>query len=480
MKSTNYRSKQTKIVATISDMRCSPEFISDLHKHGMDVVRMNTAHQSIDGTKIAVANVRACSESIAILIDTKGPEVRVCPLPEPLPVKRGDLIKVAGGTPQSTSSKDLLVVTYPHFVRDIPIDCQIMIDDAYLTLSVVEKQKDYLVCKVLNDHVIKSKKSVNVPGVSLNQESLSQKDKDYIKFACENNIDFIAHSFVRNKEDVLAVQKIIDENKGKVKIISKIENQQGVDNIDEILEHSHGIMVARGDLAVEVPLAKVPMIQKMLVRKAIKKNKAVIVATQMLESMIKNPRPTRAEVSDVANAILDGASAVMLSAESASGDYPVESVKTLATIALELESQKQDFKQSQMEGKATDHRHIFARAAISACADSDSVAIICPTETGLMPRIISSFRGKWPIYAQCFDKTVMRQLALSYGVFPSYLEHQKTTDALVSTGLKQLVDVKHVKPSDVVVILGRTPGHDEHMTNFMEITQVSKALENYK
>jgi pyruvate kinase len=222
------------------------------------------------------------------------------------------------------------------------------------------------------------------------------------------------------------------------------------------------------------------MIQKMLIRKCVRRQKPVIVATQMLESMIKNPRPTRAEVSDVANAVLDGTSALMLSGESANGDYPLEAVTTLSTIAIELEAKKFDFKQSQMEHKAEDVRMLLSKAAISACADLGAKAIICPTVTGKTPRCVSSFRAKWPIYAQCYDPLVMRRLALSYGVFPSLMSQQKTTDQLVSTGIKQLVDAGDLSIEDQVVILARTPGHDEEATNFMEVTTVKHALDNYK
>lgn len=473
--------KKTKIVATISDMRCNPELLKQLHESGMDVMRLNTAHQSIEGTKLCIDNCRKVSDKIPIMIDTKGPEIRVCLLDEPLEVKTRQVVHMAGGKGTDKGDHKCILVNYPEFVAAIPVGATIMVDDAALALKVTAKDKKRLTLEALNNGVIKQKKSINVPGIYIKRESVNARDKEYIEFAVKEKVEFIAHSFVQAKEDLLEIQKILDKHKSNIKIIAKIENQIGVDNIDEILDHCYGIMIARGDLGVEVPAAEVPLIQKMLIKKCIKRQKAVITATQMLESMIKNPRPTRAEVSDVANAILDGTSAVMLSGESAHGDYPVEAVKTLASIALELESKKNEFKQSQMEEKSGDSRMVLSKAAITACHDLGNIkAIICPTVSGLTPRTLSSFRGKWPIYAQCFDKQVMRRLALSYGVFPSYIEEQKSTDKQVAAGLQQLMDAGVLKSDDQVVILGRTPGQDEEATNFMEITTVSHGLKNYK
>ncbi len=473
--------KKTKIVATISDNRCSPEFLSELYNSGMDVMRLNTAHQSIEGTKICIENCRKVNDKIAIMIDTKGPEIRTCPMDSPLDVKTGQIVYMSGGKQTDKSEHSCILVNYPDFVNVIPQGARIMIDDAALELKVISKEGDKLKLEALNNGVIKQKKSVNVPGAYIKRESVNARDKEYIEFAIKEDIEFIAHSFVQSKADILEIQEILDKHKSDIKIIAKIENQAGVDNIDEILDSAYGIMIARGDLGVEVPAAEVPMIQKALIKKCIQRQKVVITATQMLESMTKNPRPTRAEVSDVANAILDGTSAVMLSGESAHGDYPVEAVKTLATIAKELESKKAEFKQFPMDLKADDARTVFAKAAITACSELGNIkAIICPTVTGKTPRALSSFRAKWPIYAQCYDKKVMRRLAMSYGVFPTYIQEQSSTDNLVSEGLKQLTDNNELNPADHVIILGRTPGQDEEATNFMEITSVSHGLKNYK
>jgi pyruvate kinase len=470
----NYRNKHTKIVATISDMRCSVEYLSQMFAAGMDVVRMNTAHQTIEGTLAAIKNVREANDTIPILIDTKGPEIRTMPLEKPVEVKKGEKI-----TFTNAGSSEGIAVNYGKFVEDIPVGSTIMVDDAHLCFVVKEKTKKGLVCVAQNDGTLKGKKSVNVPSVSLSLPSVSKKDAEYIAFAVEHDIEFIAHSFVRTKEDVLAVRALLGKKGATTKIIAKIENAQGVENIEEILTVADGIMVARGDLGVEVAAAQVPMMQKHIIKCCIAHNKPVIVATQMLESMIKNPRPTRAEVSDVANAILDGTSAVMLSAESAYGDYPIESVRTLATIAIELEAKKADFKQSHMDRKSTAVESILAKAAIAACTEVGAKAIVCPTKTGRMARYLSSFRGKWPVYAECYDKKIMRQLALSYGVVPSFMQKYESTDSMVSASIEQLLKKDLLRETDYVVLLARTPGHDEDHTNFLEITQVSHVVKNY-
>ncbi|HOK51966.1 MAG TPA: pyruvate kinase, partial [Bacteroidales bacterium] len=313
--------KKTKIIATISDRRCEPEFIRELYEEGMNVVRINTAHQSFEDAKRVIDNVRKVSDKIAILVDTKGPEIRTNGVVEVYEVRTGDRIVVRGSVDEP-SHPGYIYVNYPEFVADVPVDSHILIDDGSLELIVREKDEHSLYCEVQNDGKIESRKSVNVPSVSFRLPSLSEKDKEFVKFCIQEDVDFIAHSFVRNKEDVLAIQQILDEHKSAIKIIAKIENQQGVDNIDEILDYVYGVMVARGDLAIEIPYEKIPGIQRMIISKCIARRKPVIVATQMLHSMIEHPRPTRAEVSDIANAIFSHTDAIMLSGETAYGKYP--------------------------------------------------------------------------------------------------------------------------------------------------------------
>ncbi|MGK0232335.1 MAG: pyruvate kinase, partial [Patescibacteria group bacterium] len=292
--------KRTKIVATISDMNCDVSFLQSLFDAGVNVFRTNTAHQQPEDTLKILNNVRAVSKTAPVMVDTKGPEIRTTPLKDQeVPVKTGDKLIFKGGSKELTSAKTIYL-NYDGFHKNIDNGASILYDDGEIEFKVVEKHSDHLVVEVLNDGVIKGKKSVNVPGVSLNLPSLTEKDKMYVKFVAENDVDFIAHSFIRHKEDLKAVQDILDEHKSSAKIIAKIENQEGVDNIDEILDNCAGIMVARGDLAIEIPTERVPPIQKRLIKRAIEKRKIVITATQMLHTMIDNPRPTRAEVSDVA------------------------------------------------------------------------------------------------------------------------------------------------------------------------------------
>ena len=326
----------TKIVATISSLNCSVTFIEDLYKAGMNVARLNTAHMSHEDARKVIENIRTVSGKIGILLDTKGPEIRTCPCGETLRVSYGDAVRI-NCEPGGKSCDDIICVSYENFVRDVPVGSSVLIDDGNVALAVLEKDEHYLYCSAENDGVILERKSINIPAVHVTLPALSEKDKGFIRFAAENDLDFIAHSFVRSKEDVLAVQEILDETDSPIKIIAKIENAEGVDNLTEILEHVYGIMIARGDLAVEIPTEQIPLIQKRIINDCIERRKPVIVATQMLHSMIESPRPTRAEVSDVANACLDHADALMLSGETAVGDYPVETVKMIARVAREAD-----------------------------------------------------------------------------------------------------------------------------------------------
>ena len=304
--------KHTKIVATVSDQRCDVAFVEALYKAGMNVVRLNTAHMMEEGLTRVVNNVRTVSDRIGILMDTKGPEVRTTTTvnKEPIPFKTGEIVKVIGNPDQETSH-DCICVSYKNFVNDLAIGSDILIDDGDLEMKVTGKSGDCLLCEIQNDATLGSRKSVNVPGVRINLPSLTEKDRNNILWAIDHDLDFIAHSFVRNKQDVLDIQRILDERNSPIKIIAKIENQEGVDNIEEILEVAYGVMIARGDLGIEVPAEKIPGIQRMLIRKCVEVKKPVIVATQMLHSMINNPRPTRAEVTDIANAIYYRTDALM-------------------------------------------------------------------------------------------------------------------------------------------------------------------------
>ena len=471
---TNYihmNSKYTKIVATISDKRCEVEFIQQLFDAGMNVARLNTAHISTESALTMINNVRAVSDSIGILVDTKGPEIRTRNIAEPINVKEGDIITIKGGNGQS--DQKTFYVSYEQIHRDVPVGNLILIDDGDLALEVIEKTEDGLICRVGNSGQIKNKKSVNTPGVSVDLPSISEKDVEFIEFAAQNDVDFIAHSFVRNKKDVLAVQEILDRFNSRIKIIAKIENLDGVNNIDEILEHAYGIMVARGDLGIEISAEKIPAIQRRLIRKAVQQKRPVIIATQMLHSMIDNPRPTRAEVSDVATAIYDRTDAIMLSGETAYGNYPVESVKVMSKIALEVEASKDKRNDLPVPRLDNETSAFLAEAAVLASKELKVNAIVTDTLTGKIARYIAAFRGTLPVYAKCHNGRVKRELALSYGVFPSEIQSKKNKHKLIETSLLDLVERNLITEKDTVVYVGGNFGVGGG-TSFIEIASVEQ------
>lgn len=459
--------KLTKIVATISDRKCDVEFLEKLYKEGMNVVRLNTAHQSHDDTLRVIQNVRKVSDKIALLLDTKGPEIRTTPVVAGIPVAEGDIIKLAGA-PCMESTPELICVTYTNIVADVPVGSVILIDDGELEMKVIDKTKDYLLCRINNKGVIEGKKSVNIPSVSIKLPSLSEKDREYVLFAIENELDFIAHSFVRNKEDVLAIQEILDQHQSDIKIIAKIENQDGVDNIDEILDYAYGVMIARGDLAIEVPREKIPFIQKQIIKKCANRRKPVIVATQMLHSMIKNPRPTRAEVTDIATAIFDGTDAIMLSGETAYGNYPVEAVQTMTKIAIEVEKDKEPFVDCGYEVLTDEVSAYLCKAAVKSAVRMNASAIIADTTSGRTVRNVSGFRGKVPVFAMVYQERTMRELSLSYGVYANHLHPFKTTDEFLSYSSAMLIKHKVLDKDDKVVILAGSFGKKKG-ANFIQI-----------
>ncbi len=461
--------KQTKLIATISDLNCEVSFLKQAYQAGMDAIRINTAHQEYPGAKKIINNVRKVSDKIPIIIDTKGPEIRTTHS-EDFFVKKGQQILIVGD-PRGISSKECICVTYKKFAHDLKVGSMILIDDGQVEFEVVKKKERKLICKVKNSGIIKKNKGVNVPGIRRNLPSLSQRDKDYINFAIDQDIDFIAHSFVRNKNDILIIQRILDKKKSKIKIIAKIENQEGVENLDEILDHVHGIMIARGDLSLEIAKEKIPGIQKKIIKKCIEKKKTVIVATQLLHSMIVNPRPTRAEVSDVANAIYDGTDAVMLSGETAYGAYPIESIKTITNIALEVEGNTK----SEVDVEPIDDEisAFLSRAAVKASFSLPVKAIITDTITGRTAMYLSACRGKNPVYSQCYEKRVMRELGLSFGIYARYTKSK--TDQFIKETLKQLIKDNKIKESELILILAGSSGPSKR-ASFIEINKVKNLI----
>lgn len=469
--------KKTKIVATISDLNCSKEFLQELYDSGMNVVRINTAHQMPEDTLKVMKNAKAVSEKLPVIIDTKGPEIRTNKFEEPVEFKKGEKVLIKGNPNKPQKEKGVIYVSYSGIVKEVPKGASVLVDDGDIEFKVMSKTRDALVCKVMNTSFIKDRKSVNVPSVHLKLPSITSKDKMYIEWAARNGADFVAHSFVRNKADMMAVRKILDKNGGeKVGIIAKIENQEGVDNLDEILDVAYGVMVARGDLAIEIPAEKVPRIQYNMIQKCVARKKAVIVATQMLHTMIENPRPTRAEVSDIANAIRSGTDAIMLSGETAYGKYPVDAVKVMTRVALEVErEERENIQSTAVLSVGSDISSFLSKMAVKASLKLPVKAIVIDTMTGRTARNISSFRGDKMVLAECYDDVVMRQLALSYGVYPFYVPKSRTHDNFIETSLKVLMKSKDIKNSDLIVVLAGNYG-PSHGASFVEVSTIENLV----
>ncbi|MDR0933194.1 MAG: pyruvate kinase, partial [Victivallales bacterium] len=429
--------KFTKIVATINASSCTEELLLALYKNGMDVVRFNTAHMEVAELDRAVALVQKISDKIAIMVDTKGPNIRTCNLTTPFSLLQGQKVYVTG---KAVAETEALQVNYEAFAAEVPAGSRIVCDDGAVELHVLKKQGDMLLCEALHDGVLLNHKSVNVPEVELNAATLTEKDRNFIEYAITHNLDYIAHSFVRNADDVEQVRTLLDAKKSSIKIIAKIENRQGVKNVDEILSAADGIMVARGDLGIEIPLEEVPLIQKELIHACRKAAKPVITATQMLQSMENSPLPTRAEVNDVANAVYDGTDAVMLSGETANGKYPVEAVSVMNRIVEETEKSSSGFF-NHIDAVNTngDREYDFMiHTAIGAANTLDIKAIVCNTAEGRSARCCAAYRPRVPIYALSFKRSVVRQLALVYGIYAEYNEFVKSSDELGKVTARRL------------------------------------------
>lgn len=468
--------KQTKIVASISDRRCSEEFIKDLFEAGMNVVRINTAHATPEGIREIIRNVRSVSHHIGILIDTKGPEIRTTTCQSPLNYKIGDVVKIFG-RPEMDTEHDIINLTYRDFAQDIHVGDDILFDDGALAMKVLEINGPAVIAQVQNEGELGARKSVNVPGVHIDLPALTQKDIENINLAIDEDIDFIAHSFVRNAADVKAVQDILDERNSDIKIISKIENQEGVDNIDEIIDASYGIMIARGDLGIEVPIERIPGIQRSIIRKCVRAKKPVIVATQMLHTMIHNPRPTRAEVTDIANAIYYRTDALMLSGETATGDYPVEAVRTMAQIAEQAEKDKVRENDIVIPMSANcSVREFLSRSAIEATQTMNVKGIITDSGTGQTALHLAAFRGPNPVLAICYKEKLQRWLNLSYGVIPVYQKEQISPKELFLAAVRMLRQKGYIELDDRLAYLSGTLGTSEG-TTFLEINTVRQVCE---
>jgi pyruvate kinase len=479
--------KKTKIIATISDRHCDVPFIKQLFENGMNVVRINTAHLEASGMDKIINNVRSVSKEIALLIDTKGPEVRTTTLGEGmggehLEIKTGDQIKIYGRPNQVTTAQEICV-SYPNFVTDVTVGTHVLIDDGLIDLLVKSKDDECLLCESQNDALLGNRKSVNVPGVSINLPSVTERDKKNILFAIDRKVDFIAHSFVRSKQDVLDILNILKMYNSPIKVIAKIENQEGVNNIDEIIDTAYGIMIARGDLGIEIPEEKIPGIQRIVIRKCVVAKKPVIVATQMLQSMIQNPRPTRAEVTDIANAIFYRTDALMLSGETAEGKYAVQAVHTMAKIAAESEKTKLKDNDIRIPYRYEDKdiASFLAKQAVESIDALDIKALVTDSRTGKTARYLAAYRGDKPVLAICYDEPLIRQLALSYGVIPFYQEKHKDEDTrhYFFAALKMLIENGYLHFNDKVAYLSGGNSEGSGAT-FLEINAIDSIFADQK
>ncbi len=447
--------KFTKIVATVSDKRCDVEFIKQLAEAGVNVVRMNSAHLELEGFRKIVGNVRAASDAIAIMMDTKGPEIRTTVTVDDVPVKfvAGQKVSVSGNAGGRTSDSEICL-NYAAIAGVLKVGDRLLIDDGEVAFRVTAVDGDRIEAVAENDGTLGSRKSVNLPGVCIDLPAVTERDRRNIGYAVELGVDFIAHSFVRSADDVREVQEILDWHGADTKIISKIENQEGIDNFDSILEASYGIMVARGDLGIEVPAEKIPGIQSMLIHKCITAHKPVIVATQMLHTMIEHPRPTRAEISDVANAVYQRADAMMLSGETAYGKYPVEAVRTMTSVAQEVERSLRSNMEEVPPLVDRDITSFLAHEAVMSEGKVNTKAIFTDAYRGVSARFIASFRGVIPTFAICHNRSVRRWLALSYGVNAYFIPQKEAfTPGHSVPAVRRIVADGHIGLHDRITYL---------------------------
>jgi len=472
--------RKTKIVCTIGPASESLENTKKLILAGMNVARLNFSHGDFDehGNRINIIR-QACQElgkTVAILLDTKGPEIRTGKLAvEPIELVQDEYITLT--TEEILGDKNRISITYSNLPNDVEVGSTILIDDGLIGLTVVEVQGTEIKCLIVNGGTIKSKKGVNVPGVRISLPGITEKDANDIIFGIGQDIDFIAASFVRKASDVLEIRELLERhNAGHINIISKIENQEGVDNLDEILAVSDGLMVARGDLGTEIPAEDVPLVQKMMIEKANWAGKPVITATQMLDSMQRNPRPTRAEASDVANAIFDGTDAIMLSGETAAGKYPVESVLTMSRIAEKAESalnyRELFLKQSTIQ--ETTITEAISQAVTISALDLNAKAIISSTETGHTARVVSKYRPAAPIVAVTTEDRTMRRLTLTWGVTPVKGKLASTTDEMFDYAVQGGINSGLVTEGDLVVITAGVPLGRSGSTNLIKVSVINQ------
>lgn len=467
--------KKTKIICSIGPASSNYEIFKKMAYAGMNVARVNFSHATVEERKNVENLVKRINEeenlNIGLLYDTKGPEFRNGETQEGginlIPDKIIRIVKE-----EVIGTEERFSVNHSEALDSLNVGSIIQLENGLMKIEVISKEEDGITCKVINGGILGSKKSLFVPGVKLNIPFISETDKEDIIYACKNSGDFLALSFVSTKEDVLETKKIIENEKSHIKIISKIESITGINNLEEILSVSDGVMVARGDLGEEVPIPLLPVYQKKIIESARKHGKICIVATEMLESMKKNPRPTRAEVTDVASAVLDGTDAVMLSGETTVGAYPIEAVSFMANIAGETEMHANNlFNYEEKIGRT----ECIAKCAVDLTRYVDIKALVVEAISGYSAKIVSNFRPNCPILATCTTKSVARTLALNYGVYTSLVPLMDDTDELIEVVKEKAVEFFNLKTGDKIVITGGLPATNNiRLTNFLKIEEVNE------
>ena len=466
--------RKTKIICTLGPASDSDAVLERLIQEGMDVARFNFSHGTHEEQKKRLTKLRLLRERygrpVATLLDTKGPEIRVRDFKDgAITLQKGDEFVLTGR--EVEGDEHIVTITYPELVSDVKVGQRILIDDGLIEMTVKELTDTDIICDVNNGGKVSNHKGINVPGIHLSLPYISEVDKSDLLFGIEEDVDYVAASFVRTAEDVQQIRKLLQENGGEqIKIIAKIENREGVNCIDEIIKVSDAIMIARGDMGVEIPTEEVPVIQKMIIKKVYEAGKQVITATQMLDSMIHNPRPTRAEATDVANAIYDGTSAIMLSGETAAGDYPVEAVETMVRIALRTEADINYI--SRLRARKTNEKPSITDAiSHTAClmaGDLNATSIVTVTKSGRTARMISKYRPQSPIIGGCMSDKVCRQLNLSWGVIPLKVEEKQDADELFDHALERSKEAGLIQEGDTVVLTAGVPLGIAGTTNLLK------------
>ena len=473
--------RKTKIVCTLGPATDREDVLREMMRAGMNVARFNFSHGSHEEHKARLDQLKKLREEldlpVAAMLDTRGPEVRLKTFAEgPVTLRTGAEFTLT--TEDIAGDETRCAVTYAELPQDVKEGDTILLDDGLVRLTVLETTAASIRCRVENDGVMKNNKGVNIPNVRLSMPYMNQRDREDILFGAEEGFDFIAASFVRSAADVREIRRLLDQRDSQIRIIAKIENQEGISNLPEILAVADGVMVARGDLGVEIDFTEIPVIQKQMITQCVAAGKPVITATQMLDSMMENPRPTRAEITDVANAIYDGTSAIMLSGETAAGKYPVEAVKTMDAIALKTESSIDCSKRVKMDGKKMSITAATAHAASTTALDIGADAILTVSQRGTTAQMVRRYRTSTPVGALLLDPQVRRQMNLYWGVAPIMMPYAGSTDELVDFAVQAAEDAGLVKQGDIVVVTAGVPVGVAGTTNMIRVRQVGGSLIN--